>query len=286
MKLKFILAALLAVTALSACSAQADTKKNYGVAGPKLTYQGKVTTSNTYVVNGKSYTTSTHGNAKNYVKEGMASYYHSKFHGRRTASGEAYNASGYTAAHKTLPLGSYALVTNMRNNKKVIVRINDRGPFSNTRIMDLSKAAARELRMISSGVAKVRVEALHVERNGQISGSGASTLAKLAKTDNGRQRIQTNSQGSKITTAAIAKNSARSTTKPYNVRITNISSHQQAKELTKQLAQKNMTGQIKQKGDRYELHLQDLAGLDAVNQLKTTVNKLDKSQQLIVYTYN
>ncbi|SEQ44493.1 septal ring lytic transglycosylase RlpA family protein [Basfia succiniciproducens] len=195
MKLKFLLTVLLAVMT-TACSASSNTaqvnntKKHYGIAGPKLEHKGAAKSSNTYVVNGRKYTTQTSRNAKNYSKEGKASYYHNKFHGRRTASGEKYSNQQYTAAHKTLPLGSYALVTNLRNNKKVIVRINDRGPFSKTRIMDLSHAAANELGLIRAGVGNVRVEALHVDRSGQISGAGASTLVRNARTDEARDRIK------------------------------------------------------------------------------------------------
>ncbi|WP_044469940.1 septal ring lytic transglycosylase RlpA family protein, partial [Mannheimia massilioguelmaensis] len=193
MKLKFLLTILLSII-LTACSANSDakhsTKKHYGIAGPTLEHKGTINFSNTYIVNGQAYTTYTSNNAKNYSREGKASYYHNNFHGRRTASGEPYNKEKFTAAHKTLPLGSYALVTNLRNNKKVIVRINDRGPFSNTRILDLSRAAASEIGLISSGVGRVRVEALHVDRQGQISGAGASTLVKNAKSNEARDRIK------------------------------------------------------------------------------------------------
>mgnify|MGYP000809095944 FL=1 len=123
---------------LTALSVQAETKKLYGVEGPKLTYRPLSNTTQTYQVKGEVYTTRTHQGAKDYSKEGVASYYHNKFNGRRTTSGEPYNSTLFTAAHKTLPLNSYAVVTNMSNQRKVIVRINDRGPFSKERIIDLS----------------------------------------------------------------------------------------------------------------------------------------------------
>ena len=85
------------------------------------------TTPQTYNVKGETYTTNSHQAAKNYSKQGIASYYHHKFNGRKTSNGDIYNSSLYTAAHKTLPLNSYAVVTNMYNQRKVIVRINDRG---------------------------------------------------------------------------------------------------------------------------------------------------------------
>ncbi|TAD78843.1 MAG: septal ring lytic transglycosylase RlpA family protein [Oscillatoriales cyanobacterium] len=91
---------------------------------------------------------------------GQASWYGPGFHGRSTASGERFNQNAMTAAHRTLPFGTLVRVTNARNGRSVIVRINDRGPFTRGRIIDLSVAAAREIDMYSSGVASVRVEAL------------------------------------------------------------------------------------------------------------------------------
>ena len=82
---------------------------------------------------------------------GVASYYGRRFHGRRTASGERFDMNGYTAAHRTLPFGSKVLVTNPSTGKSVTVRINDRGPFSRNRTIDLSRAAAKELGLIARG---------------------------------------------------------------------------------------------------------------------------------------
>jgi rare lipoprotein A len=90
--------------------------------------------------------------------QGTASYYGGKFHGRKTASGERFNMNAMTAAHKTLPLGTRVRVTNLRNGESVEVKINDRGPYVKGRIIDLSKGAARELGMIHSGTARVKVE--------------------------------------------------------------------------------------------------------------------------------
>ena len=92
-----------------------------------------------------------------YVQQGMASWYGPRFHGRDTASGETFNQNELTAAHRKLPLGTKATVTNLRNGKKVEVEINDRGPYARGRILDLSKAAAERLDM-DSGITPVRVE--------------------------------------------------------------------------------------------------------------------------------
>jgi len=92
-----------------------------------------------------------------YVQYGEASWYGSKFQGRRTADGEIYNMYAYTAAHKTLPFGTCVEVTNLNNGRKTVVRINDRGPFVKNRVIDLSYAAARDIGMIPTGTAPVKI---------------------------------------------------------------------------------------------------------------------------------
>ena len=91
---------------------------------------------------------------------GTASWYGPGFHGKKTASGEIYDQTKLTAAHKTLPLGTKARVTNLDNGKAVEVEINDRGPFVSGRIIDLSRAAARELGLVEKGTAPVKVEVI------------------------------------------------------------------------------------------------------------------------------
>ncbi len=94
-----------------------------------------------------------------YVEEGIASWYGPKFHGRRTASGEVFDMHRLTAAHPWLPFGTIVKVTNLENGLSVVVRINDRGPFVKGRIIDLSYAAAKKIRMLRRN-ARVRVEVL------------------------------------------------------------------------------------------------------------------------------
>ncbi len=94
---------------------------------------------------------------KNCEQTGIASYYGGKFIGRPTASGEIFDAKKLTAAHKTLPFGTMVKVTNLSNNKFVIVRINDRGPFVAGRIIDLSEAAAKKIDMLQAGLQKVTI---------------------------------------------------------------------------------------------------------------------------------
>ncbi|GAA5191644.1 septal ring lytic transglycosylase RlpA family protein [Ferrimonas gelatinilytica] len=100
--------------------------------------------------------------AEGYIKEGIASWYGAKFHGHLTSNGETYDMYSFSAAHRSLPLPTYARVTNLENDKSLIVRINDRGPFHPDREIDLSYAAAWHLGVLKSGTARVRVEAIHL----------------------------------------------------------------------------------------------------------------------------
>src|SRR6476620_3391433 len=94
----------------------------------------------------------------NYQEEGLASWYGNDFHGRLTANGEVFDMASLTAAHPTLPMPSYARVTNLRNGKSLIVRVNDRGPYHGNRLIDVSNKAAELLEFKGNGVARVRVE--------------------------------------------------------------------------------------------------------------------------------
>lgn len=111
-----------------------------------------------YEVDGKVYHTLSSG--AGYVERGIASWYGTKFHKRRTSSGEPYDLYALTAAHKTLPIPCYAEVTNLSTGRKLIVRINDRGPFLSNRLIDLSYAAAARLGILSTGTALVEVRAI------------------------------------------------------------------------------------------------------------------------------
>ncbi len=112
----------------------------------------------TYTVRGKKYRTIS--DVSDFSQQGSASWYGPGFHGRKTASGEIYDMNALTAAHKRLPLGTRVKVTNLRNGKSVVVRINDRGPFHGNRVLDLSKAAAKKIGVVQSGVADVSIVAL------------------------------------------------------------------------------------------------------------------------------
>lgn len=113
----------------------------------------------TYVVFGKKYHTM--ASSLGYSEIGTASWYGTKFHQRKTSSGERYNMLAMTAAHKTLPLPTYVEVTNLKNKRKIIVKVNDRGPFESNRLIDLSYVAAKKLGMLGHGTTKVRVRAIN-----------------------------------------------------------------------------------------------------------------------------
>ncbi len=125
---------------------RAESKARYGNHSP-------------YEVFGKKYYVMESN--KDYRQRGTASWYGSKFHGRRTSSGEPYDMHLATAAHKTLPLPTYAEVTNLDNGRKVIVKINDRGPFKDDRLIDMSYGAALRLGMTGAGTARVEVKAIN-----------------------------------------------------------------------------------------------------------------------------
>ncbi len=117
-----------------------------------------------YEVFGKRYTVMP--TSRNYQERGVASWYGKKFHGRLTSNREPYDMYQMTAAHKTLPLPTYVRVRNLKNNKSVVVRVNDRGPFVHNRIIDLSYAAATKLDMIRDGTSLVEVTAINFDEPG------------------------------------------------------------------------------------------------------------------------
>jgi len=121
-----------------------------------------------YVVRGQRYFTL--DSAEGYSARGVASWYGPNFHGRTASNGEVYDMYRLTAAHKTLPLPTYARVTHTENNRSVIVKINDRGPFSGDRIIDLSFAAALRLGMVNDGTATVEIQALTADEMMALSG--------------------------------------------------------------------------------------------------------------------
>ncbi|MCU7876012.1 MAG: septal ring lytic transglycosylase RlpA family protein [Candidatus Thiodiazotropha sp. (ex Lucinoma borealis)] len=129
---------------------------------PKVEAKSRYGNPASYVVFGKRYHTLTDN--RDYSSRGIASWYGSKFHGQRTSSGESYDMYAMTAAHKTLPLPSYVRVTNLKSNRSVVVKVNDRGPFHDNRLIDLSYTAAWKLGIIGEGTGLVEVVSLDPDR--------------------------------------------------------------------------------------------------------------------------
>ena len=158
MRLQFLLSLFIVVFA-AGCSSHVDP----GVPAPykKAPYQAKKRApghTKPYKIAGKTYHPM--ASAKGFSQTGKASWYGKKFHGRKTANGEVYNMYAMTAAHKTLPLGTWVRVYNLSNNKSIVVRVNDRGPFVQGRIIDLSYTAAQKLGVVGPGTAPVKIVAL------------------------------------------------------------------------------------------------------------------------------
>ena len=146
-----------------------------------------------YTVRGKTYYPYT--TATGFTEAGIASWYGPGFHVKKTANGETSNQNAMTVAHKLLPFSTSLRVTNLDNGRSAVVRVNDRGPFVDNRIIDLSRRAAEQLDMVRSGTARVRLEAL----NGQTVGTRSETpqkaifyiqLGAFAQEENARDRMR------------------------------------------------------------------------------------------------
>ena len=148
-----VFSVLLLIAGLSACSSSQDMGKGTGTPG-----QYKV--GEPYEIDGVQYYPR---EDYAYSETGVASWYGPGFHGKRTANGETFDSGELTAAHRTLPMPSLVRVTNLDNGKSVVVRVNDRGPFANNRIIDLSQRAAELLGFAKLGTAKVRVDIMKIE---------------------------------------------------------------------------------------------------------------------------
>lgn len=174
---------------------------------PKLSYCNPAS----YVAAGHRYYVL--GNAYGYTKKGFASWYGRKFQHRRTSSDEIYDPWEMTAASTNLPIPSYVKVTNLENGRQVIVKVNDRGPFTSSRIIDLSYAAAEKLGYAGKGTARVQISVID-------PGTFYQTTKKPAKIKDKRILLAKNqphhSKTAKATTAFLAKNNVSATTIQHN----------------------------------------------------------------------
>lgn len=194
-----------------------------------LTYQNSPTPQ-PYTIKGKVYQPlrTAHG----YVEEGTASWYGAQFHGKRTASGERFNKRELTAAHPVLPLGSVVTVINLNNGNAVRVRINDRGPFIQGRIIDLSKAAAAELGILNRGTARVRVQTASAPQQRQLQHNGIqnvfSSQANLFPSPSNALKLHTQGKSYPVRTI-YAANNAFSATQAQQARKQNIARYTAAR---------------------------------------------------------
>lgn len=163
----FIIALLL--LSLSACS----------LTSTRASRSGAKQSGKSYVINGKRYYILP--SAEGFKEKGQASWYGEPFHGRKTANGETYDMNKISAAHKTLPLNTWVEVKNLDNNKTLALRVNDRGPFIDGRIIDLSRAAAEEIGMLKAGVARVSIRAITDSRVKQLAAQESRVNAQVAK---------------------------------------------------------------------------------------------------------
>ena len=188
---KLLISSLALLLCLTACARERHYVKK--VKGPPkkliiLPETRKDPTFRPYVINGEKYYPLS--DSEGFVQFGKASWYGKKFHGRPTASGEIYNMYEKTAAHKTLPMGTYVRALNLSNKKYVLVKINDRGPFVKSRIIDLSYTAAKEIDLIGPGVAEVKIVALGKEVGKLKSPQGIKPIVEIDDLNQGEFTVQ------------------------------------------------------------------------------------------------
>ncbi|MCH1925219.1 septal ring lytic transglycosylase RlpA family protein [Shewanella sp. C32] len=199
-----------------------------------------------YEVWGKSYQVMP--DAAGYSEVGMASWYGMKFHGHLTSNGETYDMYAMSAAHKSLPLPSYVRVTNLKNNKSAIVRVNDRGPFHSSRILDVSYAAAYKLGMLDTGTTEVKVEVI--------------------MTDSPESRAVSNSKTVKVN---------------FYIQVFASSSKQKAQQLAAPLEQKfSLKSRIIQRDDVYRLQLGPINNEDIASKMLDNIRQQGFNQSFMV----
>jgi len=183
-----------------------------------------------YTVLGKTYYTL--NSSAGYKEQGRASWYGNKFHGRRTSSGETYDMYAMTAAHKTLPLPTYVEVTNLDNGRKVIVKVNDRGPFHEGRIIDLSYSAAKKLDIISQGTGRVEVRTISTDSNSYAAKTYLQMGAFSSKTSAEELKSKIEQQ---ITDTVIVMPIKTNNGVIYRVRVGPLASNQYGQSLANQV---------------------------------------------------
>jgi len=237
---------------------------------PKKEKRSRYGNPSSYEVRGKTYHILP--SSENYRKKGIASWYGSKFHGRRTSSGETYDMLQLTAAHKTLPIPCYVKVTNLDNGKILVVRVNDRGPFVKSRIIDLSYVAAHKLGMAEKGIANVLVESIDF-------GSSPSKPKTIPKP---KRRVSTSSKELQKKLAANSQGKYRF------VQVGAYSNFERAKKLAKVLDQEIKLpvkiSSVKRAGIKlYRVRIGPIDSLEIAQQLTKTLDISELGKPRIVY---
>lgn len=227
---------------------------------------------------------------QNYRDEGLASWYGAKFHGFNTSNGEVYDMYTMTAAHKNLPLPSFVRVTNKENGKQVVVRVNDRGPFHEGRVIDLSYAAAYKLGMLATGTASVKVELIKMAPNGkeirlaqngnvlngrpvsgnQLYGTKPENAAGVGNTVANNAVVSNLVRGGAVTNKAVAQ-APSSQVNAKHIQLMATRSPEKAKELATQLSkQYGFPARVEQQSEWYRLQMGPIPG----NKTQSTLNQL------------
>jgi rare lipoprotein A len=234
---------LLALGALAGCGSNPKYGDGHTPgAVPKVEPKSRYGNMKSYEVFGQRYVTK--ASSRGHVERGQASWYGKKFHGRKTSSGERYDMYQMTAAHKTLPLPTYALVTNLENGRSTVVKVNDRGPFVGTRIIDLSYAAAKRLDMIHAGTAMVEVRSIDPRDHGgkvkvPLRMASASATPKVASASERRAdeaSAEATGRGSAAKSASPTPTLASSSARPVYLQVGAFGSRGNALQLQTQLS--------------------------------------------------
>jgi rare lipoprotein A len=231
----FQLIALLAILLLQGCGLKRTTVDTKGTNSQQV----HRATMKPYTISGKTYYPTMVSSGDTF--SGTASWYGKDFHGKKTSNGEIYDMYKLTAAHKTFPMNTIVKVTNTRNNKSVIVRVNDRGPFVQSRIIDLSYAAATAINMVNSGTAPVKVEVLGFNGNAETYAKNAIVKQSVIINDfdvqigafrkkSGAQLYETTFNNKNSGYAAIVKDGVLETTPIYRVWVRGFRSEEEARD--------------------------------------------------------
>lgn len=242
-----------------------------------------------YVVFGKTYHTLT--SSQGFVQRGIASWYGKKFHGRRTSSGEPYDMYGMTAAHTQLPLPTYVQVTNLKNGKQVVLRVNDRGPFHGNRVIDLSYTAAMKLDIVKQGTGLVEVRALDPRNYRLVENQDVSANETVSKQVDSSQNIDINKEAPAVMSTSESEIVMQSAEYTHEDSVITVSNHgpqvfvqvgafgerENAAELKNQLSELNL-GEVTISSivqDSKQLHRVRIGPLATVQSADDTVNELN-----------